>query len=245
MRTVKLYKGTVTLEFQENPYHRFYANGKPTLSVTAGTGMIDKSGPLMYWAVNMAIEKITELWDHRKEYSIADKMDIIEKGKKAHRVFVKKAGEIGEQAHKWAEAYVKGEDPQMPKDPKVLNAVTAFLKWVKGTNVKFIKTEAMVYSKKHKYAGLLDLEAKIDGQYAIVDYKTSKGVYNEMRYQRAAYQAAREEESGRKYGDGYIIRFGKEDGEFEAVRIPAKDQKKDFKAFLSALNLKVREKELK
>ena len=39
----------ITLEFQENPYHKFFVNGRAVKSITHYTGVIDKSGPLMGW----------------------------------------------------------------------------------------------------------------------------------------------------------------------------------------------------
>jgi len=123
-----------------------------------------------------------------------------------------------------------------------LNGVTAFLRWIKEYKVKFIESERLVYSKKYDYVGLMDLKARINGKLALVDFKTSKGVYNEYRYQVAAYLYADQEESGDKYEECWIIKFDKDDGNFEAHKI--EDFEDDYKAFLGALQVKKREKVL-
>ena len=91
---------------------------------------------------------------------------------------------------------------------------------------------------------MMDAEAIIDGKKCVIDFKTSKGVYNEMVYQVSAYQSAVEEETGEKYtGNKWIVQFNKENGEFHAYSY--KEQEKDFKAFLACMELVNRDKELK
>ncbi len=154
------------------------------------------------------------------------------------------AAEIGTAIHKWVEQFIKRQKPDMPDDPLILNGVNAFLAWKESRKVKFLGSEKIIYSKRHKYAGIIDILAEIDGEPCVVDIKTSNGIYDEMRLQVAAYMHAEQEESGRKYAGRWIIRLGKtvqENGEpdFEAVYL---DQQKDsFKhdlgAFLHAVEL--------
>jgi len=63
-----------------------------------------------------------------------------------------------------------------------------------------------------------------------------------MRFQTAAYEAARREESGKEY-TRWIIRLGKDDGEFEAKEYG--DLDKDFSAFLGIFETYKRLKVLK
>jgi hypothetical protein len=51
IKTLKPYKG-ITLQFDEEK-HRFTVNEKPVMGVTTITGIIDKSQPLIIWAVNL------------------------------------------------------------------------------------------------------------------------------------------------------------------------------------------------
>lgn len=231
-----LYKGKIEIAFYEKS-HMYKLDGKRLISVTACTGIIDKSGPLMYWAVNLAKEYLLD----NLENGITE--DHILEACKQHRIKKEKAAEIGNQVHEWAENYIKGNNPEMPKDKKVLNGVIAFLKWVKDDKVKFIASEKLVYSKKHGYVGLMDAVAKIKGKLVAVDFKTSKsGDYPEYKFQLSAYRGADEEESGSKYDRSIIAHFGKEDGEFKIIE--CEEHAKDYKTFLSCLAIKKRIKEV-
>lgn len=169
--------------------------------------------------------------------------EIVLRATSLHRKAKKEAADLGTQIHEWANLHIEGKKPEIPEDEKVKNGVLAFLRWIDENKIKFLKSEEIIYSKKHNYAGILDAEAKINGELAIIDFKSSNGIYNEMRYQVAAYRGAKEEMTGKKYDVSWIIQFGKDTGEFKALRID--DHKKDFKTFLAALAIKRREMELK
>jgi len=243
----KLYNNTIELDFDEVK-HRFAINGKSIISVTGATSVIDKSRPLIFWAVGLAKEhlmtNLQTLIDDTKGDKIAT---LIEEAVKQHSIKKQKAADVGTQIHDWVEMFIKAKSkkdwPEIPKDPQVCNGVTAFLKWVDECEVKFISSEKIVYSKKHKYAGIMDAEAIIKRKLCVIDFKSSKAIYPEMRFQVSAYQAAAEEESGKEYaGNKYLARFDKETGEFETHEFAEQD--KDFEAFLAALTLRRRLKEL-
>jgi len=163
---------------------------------------------------------------------------LIETASKQHYIKKKEAADVGEKIHDWIEQFIKAktkkDQPPIPKDPQVYNGVSAFLKWVAEHNVKFISSEKFIYSKKYDYAGIMDAEAIINNKLSAIDFKSSNGIYPEMRFQVAGYQAASEEESEKKYpGDKWLIRFGKEDGEFEAH--PYEEHDKDFRGFIGTL----------
>lgn len=248
MIVTKLYNGSIELVFDEKR-HRFTINDKSVFpSVTGATGVIDKSRPLIYWAVGLAknflMENLQVLVDDTKGDKIAA---LIEEASKQHSIKKQKAADTGTQVHQWAEAFIKAKSkkdwPEIPKDPQVFNGVSAFLKWVEEDEVKFVSSEKFIYSKKYKYAGIMDAEAIIKRKLCVIDFKTSKAIYPEMRFQVAAYQAAVEEESGKEYsGNKWLARFDKETGDFEAHEFAEHD--KDFKAFVNALELKRRLKEL-
>lgn len=248
MITVKLYDGTIELCFDE-ARHRFTANGQPVFpSVTGATGVIDKSRPLIYWAVGLTKDylmgNLQTLIDDVKGDKIAA---LIEEAAKQHSIKKQAAADVGTQVHDWVECFIKAKSkkdwPEIPKDPQVFNGITAFLKWVNEYEVEFKSSEKLIYSKKYKFAGIMDAEAVIKRKFCVVDFKTGKAIYPEMRFQVAAYQAAAEEESGKEYsGNKWLVRFDKETGEPDPKEFAEQD--KDFKAFLSALELRRRLKEL-
>ena len=89
----------------------------------------------------------------------------------------------------------------------------------------------------------MDARAIIHGEYCVIDWKTSKAVYPEYHLQVAAYAKAVEDIYGKPVDATYILRCDKATGMFEAVR--STDTDKDFEAFLSALSLYRRLKELR
>ena len=242
LKKIQLYNGEIIINFDDEKHKFWRDDGSPILSVTAATGVIDKSGALMGWAVNeMANYLITNL-DLNKIKTEQEKINMIINAKTNYRTVSKKAKDVGTEIHNWINRWIRGEKPPMSEDKLVLNGVRAFLRWIEVRRVKFLETEKVVYSKEYDYAGFLDAEAEIEGKLSIIDFKSSKGIYNEMRYQVAAYQQAREEESKKKYDSRWIVKLGKVNGEFEARELD--EQEKDLQAFLGALNLKKRLLEL-
>jgi len=252
--TTKPYKG-VTVKF-DKVNHKFTVfdkkspDGRKVESVTGATGKLDKSGALVGWAVKLFREFLYEKL--RDGMKITE--DLVFEGSRQHTIRKDKGADIGTAIHELIELYIKGKKPATPEDEKIKNGFLAFLKWQNENKVRFLKSEEIVYSRKYDFAGIMDIEAKVNGKLAIVDIKTSSGLYNEMRYQTAGYQCAKEEMTGKKYDERWIIRLAKEDkldykgnvienaGDFFAYRID--DYKKDLPAFLGLLAAKRREKEL-
>lgn len=245
-KTIELYNKTVVIDFYGEGKYHYYVNrktGERIIGVTTATGVVDKSRPLIIWATRLAKTHLIDLLGNGT--IIAE--EHIEEAVKLHEVKKQEAANAGTLVHEWAEAYINGEDPELPTDEKVLNGVTAFLNWVREHNIKFYESESMVYSKKHNYVGTLDAIAKIKNRTCVIDFKTSNAVYSEMRYQVAAYQMAYEEQTGKKFtGPRYLIRFDKDTGDFHIHNLDEQpdNYKKDCEAFLAALTLKRREKEL-
>ena len=189
--------------------------------------------------------------------------DIIAQAKKAPREILEDAGEVGHQAaHDWVERYIKAilEDQEekrlellskLPSDERAANACIAALSWMHEHDVKWIQTERKCYSRKHGYAGTADGLARVSScsnkeccpttfkdRLTLVDWKTSNYLYLEYVFQTAAYQQAIEEETGEQIEDIWIIRLGKEDGEFEPWHISDTGFISDaLLGFLNALNL--------
>ena len=244
----KLYNGKIEIGFWENR-HRYSLkessgawSKKFIISVTGATSMVDKSRVLMAWQ-----EKLTREY---LEGFIGKKLteDIVKDSTSLHRKRKDEAADSGTQVHDWVETYIKAKLarkplPEMPKDEKILNGAIAFVDWVKDNKVKFLASEKMVYSKKYKYVGLLDIKAEVNGELTLCDIKTSKGIYPEMYMQVSAYRQADEEESGDKYDNMMILKLDKNTGDFEAH--PFNEYKKHFEAFKNCLGLKQWQKMVK
>lgn len=208
-----LYKGKCEVKFlgptPDKPNrHMYYVNGVRKTGVTTYLGIVDKSRPLMIWATELYRDfMLTAVAGGAKEDEL---VELIYKGCTLYEEKKEEAATIGDQAHNWVEAYIKGESLDMPESREAQIAVNAFLDWEKANNVKFISSERVIYSKKHDFIGKMDIEAKVNGKLCLIDIKTSGSIYNTYYMQTAAYLRADEEESGRKYKGRWIIRLAKE-----------------------------------
>jgi len=244
MKTEKLYGGEINISFNENNHRFSLDDGKYVdLSVTGATGVVDKSGALMGWVAKMMGLYLVDNWNVKKSYTESQKQELIDTAKREYRRLKTEAADYGTAIHEWVSEWILGNKPAMPENEKVVNGITAFLKFQKENKVKWLESEKIIYSKKYKYAGILDGVGMIGKDLTIVDFKSSNGIYDEMRFQVAGYRLAYEEETGKKMDKSIIIRFGKEDGEFEVVELDNYDR--DKKAFLACVELKRRLGEIK
>jgi ATP-dependent exoDNAse (exonuclease V) beta subunit len=117
----------------------------------------------------------------------------------------------------------------------VENCVNAATEWLLSHNVVPIVAERRIYSRRWHFSGTADLIARVDDKLALVDWKSSKGLYPEYALQTAAYVKAYQEETGEKIQTRWLIRLGKEDGAFEAKQLT--NLSGDWKAFKAALTL--------
>lgn len=67
------------------------------------------------------------------------------------------------------------------------NAFLAFLEWESGVKLEPIGLEYQLAHGSLRYGGTIDLLAWLNGSLAVVDFKTTNGVYREHRIQVAAY----------------------------------------------------------
>jgi len=256
-KEIKLYGELVTIHFYPNS-HAYYLveNGKKTrlAGVTTYTGLLDKSAALIPWAVRTTVEYVRKNLDQLQN----DPNELLKAAREEANRQRDLAAEIGKAIHSWIEQHIKGENPEMPEDDKVLTGVNNFLEWVDGNKVEFIGSEKIIYSMQHRYVGTLDILAKVNGRKCLLDIKTGNGIYPEMKMQTAAYVMAEMEESGDDFASRYILRISKETEEEYKARMEEKgktdypafklvepvfldddvgDLMKDFDGFLSLLNL--------
>ncbi len=207
-RIIKLYKGEVEIKFFTES-HIYMVNGVRAGSVTGAIGIIDKSRALVPWAVDLCGDFLVPL--------IGKKLteEMIDEALDQHNIKKEAAANIGTTTHEWIENFVKGQDPEMPRDKNVLQAVTAFLRWVEEHQIKFVESEKLVYSKKYGYVGTMDAIATMGGKKKkfLIDYKVSNGLYPGVAYQTAAYLMADKEEAGTEYEGRWAIRLSKESEE--------------------------------
>lgn len=190
--------------------HQVYKNknGIAVPGVTTILGMLDKPA-LLHWAWDLGIKGE----DYRK---VRDK-----------------AGNIGTIAHYLIECHVNKLEPDLseysPKNVETAQmAFEAYLEFAAKNDVVIISTEMQLVSNKYNYGGTIDCYCKLNGKYALLDFKTSSGLYPEMRCQVSAYENLLLE-NGYPVEEVHLLRIDKEKGEFHHHRID--NTKKEWTLF--------------
>ena len=201
-------------------------------SVTQIIGCLDKPA-LIYWAANCCVDVFRAKVQPGVAYDEIQLSQIGESIRREFRSVSKKALDIGTLVHEWIERGC--DETNVPVHAGARKCCQDALAWVRGVNFTPSHSERRLYSRRHRYAGTLDAmsTARVNGRPAIVDFKTSKAIYPEMRFQLAAYKCAIEEMTGEKGFDRWIVRLPKEEGDtIEPVLLPRKEYRADLKAFL-------------
>lgn len=242
LKEVKLYGKKITIRFDDERHIFYDEKGNQLISVTGATGVIDKSAALMGWVAKMMGVYLVENWDVKKIKTEEEKLGLIETAKKEYRRIKLVEADVGKAIHDWVSDWIKGKKPEMPLDEKVVNGITAFLKFQKENRIKWLESERVVYSKKYHFAGILDAVGKMGDDLVLFDFKSSNGIYPEMWFQVAGYQIAWEEEMKKKFDKKMLIRFGKDNGEFESFELDR--DRRDKEVFLACLKIKERLREI-
>jgi len=210
---------SVDLEFNEAK-HQYSHNGEFVPAVTSVLSTtIAKQQFLMPWAVKMGAEWFKDNSEafSQAEISIDDMVNGI---KRAYKKKSAGAIDLGRQVHEWCEQAIlwklgNAEVPSMPTDEKAANSINAFREWIKQNEVEWLAAEQRVYSRTHNYAGTVDAVARVNGEFAVIDFKTSARIYEEYYLQVAAYSKCVEDIYGEAVDGAYILRFDKESGKFD------------------------------
>jgi hypothetical protein len=173
---------------------------------TGITGQLDKPA-LTYWAAgascDLMIEKVSAIEGDTIKKDVL--FGIIESARKNFRTVSRKALDAGSRIHEAIEVYFKTGKEPVTKDDQVISGFLAFLEWKDAHKVEPIKLEHTVYG--YDWAGTLDFYGYFNGKKYVIDWKSSKAIYDEMRYQVAGYRSA----VGDCEGCG-ILRLDKESG---------------------------------
>ena len=161
------------------------------------------------------------------------------------------AADVGSVIHDLVSAYIitgKAPHPEMLQaNPLVLTAWQSFREFERDYEPMWIASEFACFSQHWGYAGSVDALAKIDGKYAVIDFKTGAGLYPEYAIQAAAYSNAlstplmiHERADPMEWEPWeeivpYVIRLGKESQEYEVRTVTHPDTA--LEGFLSALRM--------
>ncbi len=243
MKTLKLYNNEIIIYFDDEldkngkQKHAYWIDGeekkkngepkrKRLTGITTYCGLLDKSQFLIPWAVGETIKYIRKNLDQLQD----DPKELLKRAQEEAERQKQEAADLGKAIHSYIEQHIKGENPEMPDDEKVLRGVIAFTNFIKEHNVEFLESEKVVYSRQHGYVGILDIIAKINGKIYLLDIKTGNAIYEEAKMQTAAYLKADMEERKTAYQGRAILRISKET-EDEYKQRMAEKNKAEYPAY--------------
>lgn len=237
----KSFDGKHTIQFNEAS-HRYKLDGKQCV----GTTTFVKAGyptamGLISWMKGQSIDYMFEYFNRRG--SVADITDeerkkIYKEAKAADQKTSQEAADIGTLLHDFAYLTELGKHQeaqalydqivQLPVKDKIINGIDKFKAWKAGNSDELVASETLIASPTHLFCGKFDRLAKRNGVLILDDFKSSNSIYLEHFIQLGAYSIAIREWMGMKVEALEILRFGKEDGEFETMLI---DDPKEIQIF--------------
>lgn len=237
--------------------HKLKLGDEHLPSVTSWTGKIDKSEVMKKWATDMMVAYLRLELENLPGNSITvdELLPMIEIARRNYVTVSDKAKDIGSKVHDWVERFGRAKMsgspiPELPEiitedDQLALNGISAFLDWFNSHDIKFLQLETMIVSRDKKYWGRFDALVEIDGKIALVDYKTSSGIFSESRYQISGYWQAYEEEFDTKIDLGIVVNFKKTDGSLATLEIGRDEHLVNVEVFNACGVIARREKDLR
>lgn len=157
------------------------------------------------------------------------------------------AAVVGTLAHALVQENITGEKVDLSQYSAMdidlaENSVLSFLEWRKTHVLKPIVCEVPLVSEKMRYGGTVDCYCDLDGVPTLLDFKTSKQVYDEYFVQLSAYKELLEEH-GYPVKTCKILRIGRDETEgFEERTVMHTDRY--FTIFSDLLDIYYIKKEL-
>lgn len=101
-----------------------------------------------------------------------------------------RSAEEGTLVHEVAEAMLLGETPVIPLS--IEPAMSAFQSFLASKEIETApeQVERRILHPEHRYAGTIDVVARINGKLGVLDIKTSQAIYRDYNLQTAAYMEA-------------------------------------------------------
>jgi hypothetical protein len=208
MEKHELYNGEEVMHYDDGPHKYWWtSNDNQDLPTsTQITGILDKPG-LRYWYVNKALEHVEQGIKPGRSYDEIQLGKIFKKAKYGGADARDDSADVGKLVHKWCEQHIKAlmlgskHAPEMPKHTGVVRCIENFLNWEFQVKPEYVFSERRMISRKHEFAGTMDIGAYVDPFHlglakkqstedvvpTVVDIKTGKNIYPESWLQLASY----------------------------------------------------------
>lgn len=117
------------------------------------------------------------------------------------------------------------------------NSFLKYLTWAKQHTIEPIMCEAALVSEQHGYGGTIDFLGKVDGVPTLIDYKTSKSLYQEHLIQVSAYHSLLIE-NGHEVAGIRVLKIGRNESEgFSERSLAPEETNVCFSLFTHALQI--------
>jgi hypothetical protein len=174
--------------------HSYKLDGRPVPGVTTLISSGLPKPALAYWSARTVAEYVADADDDTlAALRTLGRDGMVKALKEVPWTGRDTAAVRGTKVHRYAERIVNGE--RVPEDDDTLPVwgyIESCVRFLDDWRAAPVLTETVVGSRRHRYAGTLDLVADLpDGRRALMDYKTSNsGVWPEAALQLAAYRHA-------------------------------------------------------
>jgi hypothetical protein len=165
--------------------HAYYLDGEklPGVTTILGDGLAKPA--LINWAAKTVAGYAIDNWAELAEQKPSERLKILEK---AHYADRDTAGKRGTEVHRLADKLTRGEEVIVPDE--LAGHVESYVKFLDDFDVDPILVEAPVVNYRWKYAGTMDLGARLRGLgLQALDVKTARsGVFPDNALQLAGYR---------------------------------------------------------
>jgi hypothetical protein len=167
--------------------HSYLLDGQKADGVTTLIGDGVPKPALVAWAANTTASYAIDHWQDLAEMTPSKRLDLL---KRARYLDLDQASKRGNEVHELAEKLSHGIEVDVPED--LVGYVESTVKFLDTWSPEVIMTEAVVASRKWRYAGTTDAIYRLpDGRVVISDFKTSRsGIFGEVAIQLGAYANA-------------------------------------------------------
>jgi hypothetical protein len=199
--TVEVKRGSAlsdyTIEYDDDR-HVYWIDGEEVPSVTTALGVLNKPA-LPWWGMKVGLEGVVEVIRRQSgSWQLPSTADEWVALLSEHRLTVNhvkdKAGGRGSAVHQALDAYAHtGELPDPSRyAPEQRGYIQSYAAWLIEAKPVVEAAEVIVGSLRHGFAGRFDLRCRFEDGYAegswVVDYKTSKKVYESHLIQVVGYE---------------------------------------------------------
>ncbi len=244
------YDGKHKIQFKESSHRYKWVCTchlkKPSVGVTTFTkGGYPTSMGLINWMKSQSAEYVIKWFTKRGNTDPLTEEEfkqVLKDAKLADRDVSQEAADIGTLVHDFA--YLtelnRADEAQnlynqilaLPKEAseKIVNGINKFKDWKKKTPDILKLSETLVASPLCSFCGKFDRLAERKGKLILGDFKTSKSIYLDQFIQLASYRMAIREWLGLTVDGLEVLRFGKDDGDFETLLVDDPAELRMFEA---------------